>query len=47
MASEARMTNQINPRLLRTNWRFQLQDIQGWIDEQKAGAQSAARKREK
>ena len=28
-------------------WRFQLQDIQGWIDRQKAGAQSAARKREK
>jgi excisionase family DNA binding protein len=29
------------------SWRFQLQDIQGWIDRQKAGAQSAARKREK
>ena len=28
-------------------WRFQLQDLQGWIDRQKAGAQSAARKREK
>ena len=28
-------------------WRFQPQDIQGWIDRQKAGAQSAARKREK
>jgi excisionase family DNA binding protein len=29
------------------SWRFQLQDIQRWIDRQKAGAQSAARKREK
>lgn len=29
------------------SWRFQLQDIQRWIDLQKAGAQSAARKREK
>jgi excisionase family DNA binding protein len=29
------------------SWRFQMQDIQGWIDRQKAGAQSAARKSEK
>jgi excisionase family DNA binding protein len=28
-------------------WRFQLQDIQGWIDRQKAGAQLAARKSRK